>query len=85
MARRGRLREAADEEDGGGRKHGAVEVDEPTLPALRRLYLLWPISLDLLLQRLRPLVPGLTHVRLSELLASRIRLQHGLRAALRAR
>ncbi|KAH9005627.1 hypothetical protein EDB86DRAFT_2879646 [Lactarius hatsudake] len=42
---------------------------EPTLPALRRLHLASPISFDLFLQRLRPLAPGLTHVRLSELLA----------------
>jgi hypothetical protein len=40
-----------------------------TLPALRRLHLASPISFDLFLQRLRPLAPGLTHIRLSELLA----------------
>ncbi|KAN0128217.1 hypothetical protein V8E53_013983 [Lactarius tabidus] len=62
-----RLREAA-EEGGSGRK-GEPEEDEPTLPALRRLHLASPISFDLFLQRLRPLAPGLSHVRLSELLA----------------
>ena len=65
---RARMWEAADGEgDGGGRRRG--ETDEPTLPALRRLHLSSPISFDLFLQRLRPLAPGLTHVRLSELLA----------------
>jgi hypothetical protein len=63
-----RLREAAEGDEGGGKKHDAEE-DEPTLPALRRLHLASPISFDLFLQRLRPLAPGLTHVRLSELLA----------------
>ena len=48
---------------------GVMAEDEPTLPALRRLHLASPISFDLFLQRLRPLAPGLTHVRLSELLA----------------
>ena len=56
---------------GGGVKYGGEggADDEPTLPALRRLHLASPISFDLFLQRLRPLAPGLTHVRLSELLA----------------
>lgn len=62
---RSRLREAAGEET----KDGGEEEDLPTLPALRRLHLASPISFDLFLQRLRPLAPGLTHVRLSELLA----------------
>ncbi|KAH9023925.1 hypothetical protein EDB84DRAFT_448446 [Lactarius hengduanensis] len=64
-ARSLRLREAAavEEEECGG------DVDEVTLPALRRLHLASPISFDLFLQRLRPLAPALTHVRLSELLA----------------
>ncbi|KAH9959487.1 hypothetical protein BC827DRAFT_1134591 [Russula dissimulans] len=47
----------------------AEDEDERTLPALRRLHLASPISFDLFLHRLRPLAPGLTHVRLSELLA----------------
>ena len=68
---RARMWEAADGEgDGGGRRHGgAAKEDEPTLPALRRLHLASPISFDLFLKRLLPLAPGLTHVRLSELLA----------------
>lgn len=79
---RTRLQEAAtvaaaegDEEEGDGSARaakydeGVVAEDEPTLPALRRLHLASPISFDLFLQRLRPLAPGLTHVRLSELLA----------------
>lgn len=75
-----RLRDTTDGEgEGEGRargesatmmmKHTGGEDDEPTLPALRRLHLASPISFDLFLQRLRPLAPGLTHVRLSELLA----------------
>ena len=65
-----RMREEEEDENGvaaGSLKHGAE--DEPTLPALRRLHLASPISFDLFLQRLRPLAPRLTHVRLSELLA----------------
>ncbi|KAF8260324.1 hypothetical protein EI94DRAFT_1748945 [Lactarius quietus] len=64
------VREPASEdedEDGGG--SSAKRDEQPTLPALRRLHLASPISFDLFLQRLRPLAPGLTHVRLSELLA----------------
>jgi hypothetical protein len=61
------------EGEGGAREevmeHAAEFGEEPTLPALRRLHLASPISFDLFLQRLRPLAPGLTHVRLSELLA----------------
>jgi hypothetical protein len=63
------------EGEGGSRgeaatKRAADDVrEEPTLPALRRLHLASPISFDLFLHRLRPLAPGLTHVRLSELLA----------------
>ena len=55
--------------NGNGRGAATMAEDEPTLPALRRLHLASPISFDLFLQRLRPLAPGLTHVRLSELLA----------------
>jgi len=47
----------------------AEDEEETTLPALRRLHLASPISFDLFLHRLRPLAPGLTHLRLSELLA----------------
>jgi hypothetical protein len=69
-----RLREAAAAAAGEGEEtKDGEEVEEeedlPTLPALRRLHLASPISFDLFLQRLRPLAPGLTHVRLSELLA----------------
>ncbi|KAI9462847.1 hypothetical protein BJY52DRAFT_1116043, partial [Lactarius psammicola] len=62
--------EADGEEDGGvgGTAWAKYDDDEPTLPALRRLHLASPISFDLFLQRLRPLAPRLTHVRLSELL-----------------
>ncbi|KAI0052065.1 hypothetical protein FA95DRAFT_1554041 [Auriscalpium vulgare] len=45
-----------------------VEASAPTLPSLRRLHLISPISFDLFLLRLRPLAPGISHVRLSELL-----------------
>ncbi|KAH9041486.1 hypothetical protein EDB83DRAFT_1625606 [Lactarius deliciosus] len=62
-----RLREAAAVAEGDGEEEECG--GEPTLPALRRLHLASPISFDLFLQRLRPLAPGLTHVRLSELLA----------------
>ncbi|KAH9059502.1 hypothetical protein EDB87DRAFT_1621230 [Lactarius vividus] len=57
------LHEAAREDECG------ADADAQTLPALRRLHLASPISFDLFLQRLRPLAPDLTHVRLSELLA----------------
>jgi len=68
-----RLRAAEGGEDGEGGV-GAMDCaeedkDETTLPALKRLHLASPISFDLFLHRLRPLAPGLTHVRLSELLA----------------
>ncbi|KAH9179043.1 hypothetical protein EDB89DRAFT_2063143 [Lactarius sanguifluus] len=55
--------------DGGEEECSGGDVDELMLPALRRLHLASPISFDLFLQRLRPLAPDLTHVRLSELLA----------------
>jgi hypothetical protein len=63
-----RLREAAEGEYGAARKPGAEE-DEPTLPAPHRLHLASPMSCDLFLQCLHSLASGLTHVRLSELLA----------------
>jgi hypothetical protein len=54
---------------GGTTTYDEEAEDAPTLPVLRRLHLASPISFDLFLHRLRPLAPGLTHVRLSELLA----------------
>lgn len=65
-ARSLRLQEAAAAAEGGEEEQCGGEL---TLPALRRLHLASPISFDLFLQRLRPLAPDLTHVRLSELLA----------------
>jgi hypothetical protein len=61
--------EEVEERRGDAKGHGGKNGEEPTLPALRRLHLASPISFDLFLQRLRPLAPGLTHIRLSELLA----------------
>ena len=81
-----RLRDAADEEkNGGGRKQGRIsEEDELTLPALRRLAAPRVADIvDLFLQRLRPLAPSLTYVRLSG--TPRIRPRHYLCATLRAR
>jgi len=63
----------------------AEEEDETTLPALRRLHLASPISFDLFLHRLRPLAPGLTHVRLSELLAFDFEMTRALHSELSER
>ncbi|KAI9444080.1 hypothetical protein H4582DRAFT_1807501 [Lactarius indigo] len=63
-----RLREAAAEGD-AGEEGGMARGGECGDDDLRRLHLASPISFDLFLQRLRPLAPDLTHVRLSELLA----------------
>jgi hypothetical protein len=79
MTLRSRAAEGGTRDAGGGSspammkygegQDGDEDEDEPTLPALRRLHLASPISFDLFLHRLRPLAPGLTHLRLSELLA----------------
>ncbi|KAI0062658.1 hypothetical protein BV25DRAFT_593406 [Artomyces pyxidatus] len=45
-----------------------AEPSTPTLPSLRRLHLISPISFDLFIRRLRPLAPRISHLRLSELL-----------------
>ncbi|ETW75745.1 hypothetical protein HETIRDRAFT_422408 [Heterobasidion irregulare TC 32-1] len=44
-------------------------VETPTLPSLHRLHLICPISFELFLQRLRPLAPKISYIRLSELAA----------------
>ncbi|KAI0318801.1 CHAT domain-containing protein [Amylostereum chailletii] len=41
----------------------------PTLPRLKKLHLVTPVSFDLFIRRIHPLAPNISHLRLSELLA----------------